>query len=84
MHAMKTPATLTKKPARRARRSKGTPRETFGKLSLREITSAKGGYSWTTYLVQGWRDAEGRHARKKFKTREEAEAFIACATSSPD
>ena len=54
-----------------------TTREPIGKLTLREITDHKAGYSWTTYLVQGWRDEEGRHGRKKFKTREEAEAFIA-------
>lgn len=46
-------------------------------LTLREITSSKEGYSWTTFLVQGWRDANGNHGRRKFKTRDEAEAFIA-------
>jgi hypothetical protein len=74
---MKTHAPTPKTGTRRPRRAKRSPRETFGKLSMREITSAKDGYSWKTYLVQGWLDEKGRHARRKFKTREEAEAFIA-------
>lgn len=74
---MKVRATSPKTGTRRPRHAKRSRRETFGKLSLREITESKDGYSWQTYLVQGWRDAEGRHARKKFKTRGEAEAFIA-------
>jgi hypothetical protein len=44
---------------------------------MREITETKAGYSWSTYMVQGWREPDGRHGRKRFKTREEAEAFIA-------
>ena len=71
---MKTRATPPKTGSRR--RAKRSPRETFGKLSLREITESKAGYSWKTYLVQGWREDDGRHGRKRFKTREEAEAFI--------
>lgn len=74
---MKARATTPKNGTRRPRRAKRTPRETFGKLSLREITESKAGYSWRTYIVQGWREADGRHGRKRFKTREEAEAFIA-------
>ena len=61
----------------RTRRTRPAPRESFGKLTLREITDRKDGYSWATFLVQGWRDENGRHGRRKFKTREEAEAFIA-------
>ena len=61
-------------PRRAARRE---ARATIGKLTIREITDSKDGYSWKTYLVQGWRDSDGRHGRKKFKTREEAETFIA-------
>lgn len=66
------PASKTRK-----RRARASAREAIGKLTLREIAERKDGYSWTTFLVQGWRDGEGRHGRKKFKTREEAEAFIA-------
>ena len=61
----------------RARRAKRSLRENFGKLSLRETSDRNDGYAWTTYLVQGWREADGRHGRKKFKTHAEAEAFIA-------
>ena len=42
-----------------------------------QVTESKSGYAWTTYMVQGWREADGRHGRKRFKSREEAEAFIA-------
>lgn len=71
---MKAKILPRKTSGRRARRA---VREAIGNLTLREITESKDGYSWSTFLVQGWRDAEGRHARKKFKTRAEAEAFIA-------
>ena len=74
---MKAPSIPRQTTPRRSRRAKRSPREAFGKLSLREITDSKDGYTWTTYLVQGWREADGRHGRKKFKTRAEAEAFIA-------
>ena len=67
--------TLPRKPS--ARRARRAAREPIGKLTLREITDRKDGYSWTTFLVQGWREADGRHGRKKFKTRDEAEGFIA-------
>ena len=59
------------------RRARRAAREPIGSLTLREIVESKDGYSWTTFLVQGWREADGRHGRKRFKTREEAEAFIA-------
>ena len=52
-------------------------RESTGKLTVREIVEKKDGYSWTTFLVQGWRTPDGRHGRKKFKSRVEAESFIA-------
>lgn len=67
--------TLQRKPS--ARRARRAVREPIGKLTLREITDRKDGYSWTTFLVQGWREADGRHGRKKFKTKDEAEGFIA-------
>jgi integrase len=59
------------------RRTSVTPkRKGSNKLTIREITESKDGYSWTTYLVQGWRES-GKWKRRKFKTRSEAEAFIA-------
>ncbi len=70
---MKAPTSARQKRNRRARR---TARERSGKLTIRELTERKDGYSWMTFLVQGWRDEKGRHGRKKFKTREEAEAFV--------
>ena len=72
------PATRSKPPARRrARRPKTSPKATFGKLSLREITETKDGYSWTAYMVQGFKTPDGRHGRKKFSDRDEALAWIA-------
>jgi hypothetical protein len=59
------------------RRARGSTREVIGKLSLRQIERREGTWKWTEYLVQGWREADGKHGRKKFKTREKAEAFIA-------
>lgn len=73
---MKATPTPKQTRARRGRKSKRSPREIFGKLSVREIAQTKDGYTWTSYLVQGFRDAEGRHARRKFKTHGEAVAFI--------
>ncbi|HEX2749328.1 MAG TPA: hypothetical protein VHM91_15070 [Verrucomicrobiales bacterium] len=43
-------------------------------MTIREITSKKDGYSWTTYLCQGWIE-DGKWKRKKFKSRQEAEIF---------
>jgi hypothetical protein len=78
MRGMNATASQPHQPRRpRARHARRSPREAFGKLSLREITERKDGYSWTTFLVQGWRTPDGQHGRKKFKTRAEAEAFIA-------
>lgn len=46
------------------------------RLHIREIVESKGGHSWTTHLVQGWREG-GRWQRKRFRDRAEAEAFVA-------
>ncbi|WP_461784389.1 hypothetical protein [Prosthecobacter sp.] len=59
-----------KKQARREGAKKG------GKLTIREITETADGYSWTTYLVQGFRE-EGKWKRRKFRDRGDAEAFVA-------
>lgn len=64
-------------PRRRARRAKSSPKTSFGKLTLREIAESSNGYKWTTFLVQGFKNEDGRHGRKKFKTRDDALAWIA-------
>jgi len=65
------------KSGKHAENGREAGRQSSGKLTLREITEQKDGYKWTTYLVQGWCDADGRHGRKKFKFKGDAEAFIA-------
>ena len=75
---MKATSRTTKtKRKRRTGRATAAPRTSFGKLSLREISETSDGYKWTSYLVQGFRDEAGRHGRKKFKTRDDALAWIA-------
>ncbi len=66
-------------PKKRAgRKPKPAPREKIaGGLSIREVWESADGYRWKTFLVQGWREEDGRHGRKRFRTRDEAEAFIA-------
>lgn len=44
---------------------------------MREILETKDGYSWTAYMVQGFKTPDGRHGRKKFSDRDEALAWIA-------
>lgn len=44
-------------------------------LTLREVTESKDGYSWSTWLVQGWKENE-KWKRKKFKEKRDAETFI--------
>lgn len=60
-----------KKSARRNGAKKG------GKLTIREITETADGYSWTTYMVQGFRGEDGKWKRRKFRERADAEAFVA-------
>jgi integrase len=47
------------------------------RLSIRELHESRNGYSWKTWLVQGWKDERGRWVRRKFKDRRAAEAFLA-------
>jgi hypothetical protein len=47
------------------------------RLSVRELKESRNGYTWTTWMVQGFKDAQGRWGRRKFKDRREAEAFMA-------
>lgn len=72
------PTSRSKPPTRRrTRRPKTSAKTTFGKLSVREILETKDGYSWTAYMVQGFKTPDGRHGRKKFSDRDEALAWIA-------
>lgn len=45
-------------------------------MSIREVEEREGGYRYTTYMVQGWKE-QGKWRRKRFKSRADAEAFIA-------
>jgi hypothetical protein len=67
----KTKHTRATKHERRTGAKKG------GKLTIREITETADGYSWTTYMVQGFRDEAGKWKRRKFRDRGDAEAFVA-------
>gem|GEM_PF-6489453 len=64
----------TLKRGRRSREEKAAGR---WRLSIREIKVRKAAYEWTTFMVQGFKDAGGKRARKKFKTKAAAEAFVA-------
>lgn len=46
------------------------------RMSIRELAEQSGGYSYTTFLAQGWKE-NGKWKRRRFKSRAEAEAFIA-------
>jgi len=45
-------------------------------LTIKEITKESRGRTWTTFLVQGWKE-DGKWQRKQFKKRKDAEAFAA-------
>ncbi len=45
------------------------------RISVREVIESRDGYSYTTYLVQGWKE-DGKWKRRRFKDRAEAEAFM--------
>lgn len=64
----------TRSPATKTTRRTGAKRG--GKLSIREITETADGYTWTTYMVQGFRE-DGKWKRRKFRDRSDAEAFVA-------
>ena len=78
---MTTPARSPRgvRPARR-RHAPHKPRlparERVGRLTIREMEESGDGYSWKTFMVQGWKEG-GRYQRRKFKSREDAEAFVA-------
>lgn len=66
----------TKRP-RAAKQARREGAKKGGKLTIREITETADGYSWTTYLVQGFRGEDGKWKRRKFRDRGDAEAFVA-------
>lgn len=45
-------------------------------ITIREVLREKDGQTWTTHLVQGWRE-DGKWKRKQFKKRADAERFAA-------
>ena len=45
-------------------------------ITIREVMREKGGATWMTHLVQGWRE-DGKWQRKQFKERADAERFVA-------
>jgi len=50
-------------------------RDTTITLTLSEREESKSGYTWKTYLVQGWQE-DGKWKRRKFKKLRDADAFI--------
>ncbi len=46
------------------------------RITIKEVIESKEGYSWSTFLVQGWKES-GRWKRRRFKKRSDAEAFAA-------
>lgn len=65
------------KHARATKHERRTGAKKGGKLTIREITETADGYSWTTYMVQGFRGDDGKWKRRKFRDRGDAEAFVA-------
>jgi len=45
-------------------------------MSIREIEQRDGPYRYKTFMVQGWKE-NGKWRRRRFKSRADAEAFIA-------
>jgi hypothetical protein len=45
-------------------------------ITIRQVLREKGDQTWTTHLVQGWRE-DGKWMRKQFKERADAERFAA-------
>ncbi len=67
-------ATRKRSPAKETAKRKGAKKG--GKLTIREVTESADGYTWTTFMVQGYRE-EGKWKRRKFRDRADAEAFVA-------
>ena len=71
MKAKPTPENA--EPAAKKRSARHAPRE---KLSIREYERQEGKWKWTEYIAQGWREADGKYGRKKFRSFDDADAFI--------
>jgi hypothetical protein len=63
--------------SRPMKRKRTTPAKAAASaITIREILREKNGSSWTTHLVQGWRE-DGKWKRKQFHDRADAERFAA-------
>ncbi|HEX2746427.1 MAG TPA: hypothetical protein VHM91_00400, partial [Verrucomicrobiales bacterium] len=62
---------------RRGRRTDADRRSGKWRLSVREVSLRKGRYKWTTWMVQGFKNEAGKWVRRKFRSRDAAEAFVA-------
>jgi site-specific recombinase XerD len=59
------------------KRTRITPNKSAANsITIQEVLREKGGSSWVTHLVQGWKE-DGKWKRKQFKDRKEAERFAA-------
>lgn len=63
--------------SRKPKRTRITARkEAAVKITCREVMRHKGNSTWTTYLVQGWKE-NGKWQRRQFKDEDEAKSFAA-------
>lgn len=74
---MKQGKTARKATVKRGRRSRDETARGRWRLTIREVKVKKGSYSWTTFMLQGFKDSSGKWQRRKFKTLAGAEAFVA-------
>ena len=69
-----------KKTSKTPKRTRITPNKSApNKITIQEVQMGKDGFSWVTYLVQGWKE-DGKWKRKQFKGRADAERFVALKT----
>ena len=52
------------------------PVSAVGPITIAEKVTRDGPYSWTPYVVQGWKE-HGKWQRRQFKKRRDAEVFAA-------
>ncbi len=63
--------------SKQPKRTRTTANEkTAVKITIRPITRHKNGVTWTTFLVQGWKE-NGKWQRRQFKDEAKARSFIA-------
>jgi len=63
-------------PVSRGRRTAADSAGGRWRMSIREIEQRDGPYRYKTFMVQGWKE-NGKWRRRRFKSRADAEAFIA-------